>query len=107
VADLGVRTRGFSFRNRGLPVPEVEPRVELTGPDGERWVWGPDDAAERVEGPAEDFCLLVCRRRRVADTALRAEGPGAVAWLAIAQCFAGPPGADPPPADAITGSRQP
>ncbi len=33
VADLGVRTRSFSFRNRGLPVPEAEPRVELRGPD--------------------------------------------------------------------------
>ncbi len=35
IADLGVRTRGFSFRNRGLPVPDAEPRVELIAPDGD------------------------------------------------------------------------
>jgi uncharacterized protein (TIGR03084 family) len=96
IADLGVRTRAFSFRNRGEPVPDAEPHVVLTGPNGERWDWGPAHAAERVEGSVGDFCLVVCRRRHVDDTALRATGPGAVRWLQIAQCFAGPP-SDPPP----------
>jgi uncharacterized protein (TIGR03084 family) len=91
IADLGVRTRGFSFRNRGLPVPDPEPRVELVGPNGARWVWGPKDSDEVVSGPAEDFCLVVTQRRHVGDTALRASGAGVVAWLELAQCFAGPP----------------
>ena len=90
IADLGVRTRGFSFRNRGLPVPDPEPRVELVGPNGEQWVWGPEDTDEVVSGPAEDFCLVVTQRRHVGDTALTAWGAGAVAWLDLAQCFAGP-----------------
>jgi uncharacterized protein (TIGR03084 family) len=91
VADLGVRTRGFSFRNRGLQVPDVEPRVELRGPDGRLWTWGPEDATERVEGDALDFCLVVTQRRPVTETTLKAIGAGPTAWLAIAQCFAGPP----------------
>lgn len=91
IADLGVRTRGFSFRNRGLPVPDPEPRVELLGPNGEQWVWGPNDTDEIVSGPAEDFCFVVTQRRHVDDTALQAWGAGAVAWLELAQCFAGPP----------------
>jgi uncharacterized protein (TIGR03084 family) len=91
VADLGVRTRGFSFRNRALDVPTPEPRVELDAPDGERWTWGPDDSTELVSGPADDFCLVVTQRRHVDDTALSALGAGAAAWLEIAQCFAGPP----------------
>lgn len=91
IADLGVRTRGFSFRNRGLPVPDPEPRVELVGPNGEQWVWGPNGRDEVVSGPAEDFCFVVTQRRHVEDTALSAWGAGAVAWLELAQCFAGPP----------------
>jgi uncharacterized protein (TIGR03084 family) len=91
IAHLGVATRGFSFTNRGLAVPAAEVRVDLDTPDGERWTWGPEDAPEWVAGPALDFCLVVTQRRAVADTALVATGEGATRWLAIAQCFAGPP----------------
>ncbi|MGY1615481.1 TIGR03084 family metal-binding protein [Geodermatophilus sp. SYSU D00691] len=92
VAHLGVRTLGWSFAVRGLPAPGAPVRVELTGPDGEPWTWGPDDAADRVTGPAEDFCLLVVQRRHRGQTALVAEGPVADRWLDVAQAFAGPPG---------------
>jgi uncharacterized protein (TIGR03084 family) len=66
--------------------------VELTGPGGELWAWGPGDAPDRVVGPAEDFCLLVTQRRHRDDTALSATGPVADQWLDLAQAFAGPPG---------------
>lgn len=92
IARLGVRTRGYGYLVRGLPEPAGEVRVELTAPDGSLWAWGPDDAADRVSGPALDFCLLVTQRRHRDDLALRAEG-GADEWLSIAQTFAGPPGA--------------
>ncbi|MEV6522811.1 TIGR03084 family metal-binding protein [Longispora sp. NPDC051575] len=92
IAHLGVRTRSFGFAVRGLEPPPAEPRVELTTPDGGLWTWGPADAADRVTGPALDFCLLVTQRRHRADVALRAEGTGADRWLDIAQAFAGPPG---------------
>jgi len=93
IAHLGVRTFGWSFVVRGLEAPGVPVRVELTGPDGEPWTWGPEDAADRVSGPAEDFCLLVVQRRHRSQTALTATGPVADRWLDVAQAFAGAPGA--------------
>ena len=54
---------------------------------------GPEDATQRVTGPALDFCLLVTQRRHRDDLALVADGPDADEWLDIAQAFAGPPGA--------------
>lgn len=92
VAHIGVRTRGYSFANRGLDVPADDVRVRLTAPSGELWTWGADDAPESVTGSARDFCELVTQRVHRADTDLVAVGPGADAWLDIAQCFAGPAG---------------
>jgi len=92
IAHLGVRTMGFSFALRGLPAPDRPVRVDLSAPDGTTWTWGPPEAADRVTGPALDFCLLVTQRRHRADTAVRATGPVAGQWLDVAQAFAGPPG---------------
>jgi uncharacterized protein (TIGR03084 family) len=92
VAHLGVRTRDFAYAVRGRERPTAEFRVELTGPAGELWAWGPPDAAQRVTGPALDLCLLVTQRRHRDDLALTVEGADADAWLGIAQAFAGPPG---------------
>ncbi|MEV1062341.1 TIGR03084 family metal-binding protein [Streptomyces sp. NPDC050263] len=97
IARLGVRTRDYAFGVHGQPVPFEEFRVELTSPSGEVWGYGPEDADDRVTGPALDFCLLVTRRAHRADLALHAEGPDADRWLDVAQAFAGPPGADRPP----------
>lgn len=96
VADLGVRTRDFAHGQHGVPAPRAPFRVELTAPDGALWTWGPADAAQRVTGPALDFCLRVTRRRHRADLALEATGPDADRWLDLAQAFAGPPGAARP-----------
>jgi uncharacterized protein (TIGR03084 family) len=93
VAHIGVAARPFSYAAHGLPAPSEPVRVELTGPSGELWTWGPPDAPDRVTGPALDFCLLVTQRRHRADTTVVAAGPDADRWLAIAQAFAGPPGA--------------
>jgi uncharacterized protein (TIGR03084 family) len=93
IAHIGVRTRDFAFAQHGLPVPEEPFRVELTAPDGGTWSWGPEDAPQRVTGPAVDFCQRVTQRRHRADLALTATGDDADRWLDIAQAFAGPPGA--------------
>lgn len=93
IAHIGVRALPFSFAANGLEVPHEPVRVELTGPDGDLWTWGPEHAANRVTGPALGFCLLVTQRRHRDDTAVHAEGLVAEQWLAIAQAFAGPPGA--------------
>jgi uncharacterized protein (TIGR03084 family) len=92
IAHIGVRTRDFAFAINGLPAPTDPFLVELRAPDGATWSWGPDDAAQRVTGSAEDFCALVTQRRPRAALDVTAEGDDAQRWLTIAQAFAGPPG---------------
>lgn len=92
VAHIGVGARAFSFAAHGRPAPDAPVRVELAAPSGETWTWGPAGAADRVSGPALDFCLVVTQRRHLDDTALRIDGPSATEWMSIAQAFAGPPG---------------
>ncbi|MET9464465.1 TIGR03084 family metal-binding protein [Streptomyces sp. NPDC006544] len=99
VARIGVRARDYAYAVRGLTAPAAEFRVELTAPgtSTEVWTYGPEDAQQRITGPALDFCLLVTQRAHRADLALTATGPDADHWLGIAQAFAGPagPGREP------------
>jgi uncharacterized protein (TIGR03084 family) len=101
VAYLGVRTLGHGFLAHGRRPPDAPVRVELTGPSGEPWAYGPIDAADRLVGPALDFCLLVTQRRHRADLSLVATGPVANEWLDVAQAFAGPPGVGREPMGAL------
>lgn len=100
IAQLGVITRGWTYMNRGLEVPEGDVQVTLEAPSGAQWQYGADGAAETVSGTAEDFCLVVTQRRNVHDTNLTAT-PLALDWLEKAQAFAGA-ATDPPPSDAQT-----
>ena len=97
IAQLGVITRGWSYLVRGEQPPEGDVRVELTAPSGESWTWGPDDATDRITGPANDFCLVVTQRRHVDDTDLTVVGDVAVDWMSKAQAFAGTPTTGPAP----------
>jgi uncharacterized protein (TIGR03084 family) len=97
VAHIGVGARAFSYAVRGKTPPTSPVRVELTGPDGTFWTWGPPDAEDRVTGPALDFCLLVTQRRHRDDLALGIDGPAATEWMTIAQAFAGAASAGRPP----------
>lgn len=99
VAHIGVTTLAWSFQLRNLPIPEVDIRIELDGPDGERWVWGNPDAITHVIGNAEDFCLVVTQRRNIADTSLKCQGDHVKKWLSIAQAFAGVPQNPPAPGE--------
>ncbi|GHD31047.1 TIGR03084 family metal-binding protein [Nocardiopsis kunsanensis] len=92
VAHIAVRARPFSYLTRELPVPEEPVRVELEAPDGSTWHLGPTEAEQIVTGDAEEFCLVLTRRRHADDTVLRAYGALAREWLEIGQAFAGPPG---------------
>jgi len=105
IADLGVRTFGWAYTNRGRPVPERAPHVLLTAPSGGRWEWNPDEQENRVEGDAVEFCKVVTQTRNVADTALRVRGPIAGDWMTIVQCFAGPPHDPPPPGTRFRAGR--
>ncbi|VEG58710.1 TIGR03084 family protein [Mycolicibacterium aurum] len=92
IAHIGVRTRDFAYSVHGLTPPAEPFHVKLCAPDGSEWTWGPEDAAQRVTGSAEDFCMLVTQRRARALLDVVAVGPDAEQWLTIAQAFAGPPG---------------
>jgi uncharacterized protein (TIGR03084 family) len=100
VAHIGVRTVDFAFAVHGLAAPSVPFRVELTGPSGELWTWGPEDSPDRIAGPALDFCQLVTQRRHPDDLGLTVTGAKATEWVPIAQAFAGPPGAGRKPVGA-------
>ncbi len=89
---FAVRTWDFGYLARDEPVPDVEFGFDLTAPSGAEWHFGPEDATQRISGPAEDFCLLVTRRRHQDDLALTAVGPDAEHWLEIAQAYRGPAG---------------
>ena len=95
-AHIGVRTRDFSYAVHGLTPPAEPFHVKLSAPadaPGDReWTWGPEDAAQRVTGSAEHFCMLVTQRRARTELDVVAHGPDAEKWLTIAQAFAGPPG---------------
>jgi len=95
IAVLGVNTFGWTFVNRKLDVPDVVPYVRLVAPSGVIWEWNNLESSHRVEGQATEFCQVVTQTRNIADTGLRISGDVARQWMAIAQCFAGPP-EDPP-----------
>lgn len=93
---LGVNTFGWTYKNRKMQVPETMPLLELTAPQsGEVWLYGEASDAGRISGSASEFCQVVTQTRNIADTALQVEGEFAREWMAMAQCFAGPPH-DPP-----------
>lgn len=91
VCHIGVTTRGWSYVNRGLDVPEGAVRVELTSPSGELWTWGPEDAPATVRGSALEFALVTTQRKPFAASSLACEGELARDWMERAQAFAGPP----------------
>ena len=97
IAVLGVRTYGWTFANRGEEPPGPAPHVRLTAPDGSLWEFNDPDDANLVEGDAADFCHVVTQGRNIQDVNLKVVGAPAIQWMAIAQCFAGPPETPPTP----------
>jgi uncharacterized protein (TIGR03084 family) len=84
--------RKFSYVNRGLPPNTTPVYVALTAPSGATWTTGEPDAANRITGPARDFCRVVTQRQHVSDTNLTITGAAVQQWMHLAQAFAGPPG---------------
>ena len=97
VCHIGVRTFGWTFVNRKLVVPEPVPYVRLNAPSGAVWEWNEASDRERVTGSAVEFAHVVTQGRNIADCNLSVVGTAANSWMAIAQCFAGPPEDPPPP----------
>ncbi len=96
VVVLGVNTFGWSHQVHGRAIPEQIPELRLRAPSGEIWSYGDAGSGNVIEGNAVDFAQVVTQTRNVADTDLRVQGEIAATWMAIAQCFAGPP--ETPPA---------
>lgn len=105
IAMLGVATLGWSFAVRGLAVPQTKPYIRLIAPSGAVWEWHDPASADRIEGTASAFCQIVTQTRHLADTGMVATGDVAQKWLAIAQCFAGPPQNPPAPGSRRAGLR--
>jgi uncharacterized protein (TIGR03084 family) len=99
IAHLGVATYGWTFINRGLPLPEPAPYVRLTGPSGTVWEWNEPQDGNSIYGLAVEFAQVVAQTRNIADTALDVKGDNAARWMALAQCFAGAPEDPPAPGD--------
>ncbi|MEM7016686.1 MAG: TIGR03084 family metal-binding protein [Pseudomonadota bacterium] len=101
IAEIGVRTYGWTFVNRKLEPPGPMPYVKLTAPSGAIWEWGEPSQTEYISGSAVEFCHVVTQGRNIQDVSLEVHGEVATQWMAIAQCFAGPPEQPPAP-----GSRE-
>ena len=101
IAEIGVRTYGWTFTNRKRDVPGPAPHVRLTAPSGAIWEWNDRTPDNMIEGDAMSFCQVVTQTRNIADTALKVTGEPARIWMSLAQCFAGPP--EDPPAPGVRG----
>jgi uncharacterized protein (TIGR03084 family) len=86
IAWLGHRTLPYAFEVAGVPSYDVH--CELTGPDGDTWLFGPPDADSVVRGPAGDFCRVGARRLTPEQTSLVAEGPSAAEALRVLRNYA-------------------
>jgi uncharacterized protein (TIGR03084 family) len=87
VCYLGFAARGYSFAAHQIPDPGDPVAVLATDT---AWTWGDPVAVNRIEGSALDLALVFTQRRHPRRTTVKAIGPVAEQWLAVAQAFAGP-----------------
>jgi uncharacterized protein (TIGR03084 family) len=99
IAELGVRTFGWTYQVRGERRPPIKPYVRLQAPSGAVWTFNDERDDERIEGLASEFCRVVTQTRNIADTHLKLTGDIARDWMSKAQCFAGM--AETPPAPGL------
>jgi uncharacterized protein (TIGR03084 family) len=95
IVRLGVNTWGFTWKNRRVDPPGAMPQLQLSAPSGAIWEYGAPSDSGMISGSATEFCQVVTQCRNIADTSLAVTGEVAHQWMAVAQCFAGPP-QDPP-----------
>ena len=89
VAWIGYNALPYAFGVAKVDAPAGHTlRVELDGPGGEAWAFGPDDATDRISGPAGVWCRRATQRITPAEaSALKAEGPLAELALQHARAF--------------------
>ena len=86
VAWLGHRTLPYALSLVGEGAQDV--RAELVGPGGERWSYGPDDAASTISGPAGAFCRVGAQRLAPEDSGLVTTGPVGALALKVLRNYA-------------------
>jgi uncharacterized protein (TIGR03084 family) len=79
----------YAFGVAGVTAPEGHSlRIEVTGPGGDVWSYGPADATDTITGPAGQWCRLAVQRITRADASdLVATGPLAELALDNARAF--------------------
>jgi uncharacterized protein (TIGR03084 family) len=86
IAWLAVRTLPYALAVAGLEARLV--RCALTGPDGEQWEFGPEDAQSRITGAAGAFCRVAAQRLAPEASGLTATGPDAATALRVVRTYA-------------------
>ena len=69
----------------------IEPqpiRSELTGPNGDEWIFGPADAPSIISGNAGVFCRVGAQRIAPEASGLSTEGPFATEALSVLRNYA-------------------
>ena len=88
IARLAWRTLPYAFAQAGYQ-PEGRVAFELEAPNGDVWVFDPDEPAETtITGTAFDLCTVAGQRADASDTGLQGEGPDAAAVLDLVRTFA-------------------
>ena len=87
IAWLATRALPYAYSVAGREPPAEPVRVELVLPSGAHWASGPEDAPDRISGPAGDYCRVFVHRRSPADTNLVIEGDAARSAIAVARAF--------------------
>jgi uncharacterized protein (TIGR03084 family) len=89
VAWIGAGAVPYAFGVAGVEAPAGHTlRLDLTGPSGETWSFGPDGATDQITGPAAQWCRLAVQRvPRAGAPDLVADGPLAELALQHARAF--------------------
>jgi uncharacterized protein (TIGR03084 family) len=88
VAWIATRAIPYAYSVAGLSPPSAALRVELTLPSGAAWSTGPEDAADRISGPAAQYCRVFVQRLDLdAAPDLVGEGDTATTTLRVARAY--------------------
>jgi uncharacterized protein (TIGR03084 family) len=90
VCHIGYLARAYTFVAHEIDDPGDAVRLSVRAPDGVDWLWGPENASNRIAGDAIEVAMIFTQRRHYSRTSVQATGSVATQWLGIAQAFAGP-----------------
>ncbi len=89
IAGLGLRALPYAFSlTKDQPPGDIRNiALDLRGPDGTQWWYGPSETVDVISGAAGEWCRVVTRRCRAEDTSLRARTPLAALALKVARAY--------------------